>query len=254
MPWMDRGNGLAFEGEWPPGFLSRLDKLLNQLRATGRNKPERVCDELEKGVRDHFVPKETIWRLSKWCHWSNKEAEAISRDIGNHLFGRYPQPRFLDETNRPTPDKQTAEDRYARWVANVTERTQPPERVTQETRMTDDPLDLLRYFRQAIIYGPHGTGKTRLARQMALTLLSGPVFPEQDENIEERKEQPSAEQNADDGEQELAALRAKERFDLVVFHPSYEYEQFRRDRARDCRRKRVLPSQSRSISSPVPLC
>jgi 5-methylcytosine-specific restriction protein B len=76
----------------------------------------------------------------------------------------------------------------------------------------------LRQFRQVILYGPPGTGKTRLARRAALALLenrdlavpSGPYVGEDEDSVSER----------------LSALRKQEVFDLVVFHPAYEYEQF----------------------------
>ncbi|MCU0916985.1 MAG: AAA family ATPase [Planctomycetes bacterium] len=225
MAWIDEGNGLQFEGEWPPGFRLRLDKLLNQLQGTGRNGPERVCSELNDAVENRFVSKETIWRLSKWCDWSSEEAQAIARDIGNHLFGRYPQPRLWDEHNKPKPDRQTAEARYAEWVKSVVGGSPPVSKGKQEQNMAHDLLDLLTCFRQVIIYGPPGTGKTRLARQIALKMLNRETPPEQTRDIGEQTEPPSPERDAD-AERKLDAFRRENRFDLVVFHPSYEYEQF----------------------------
>lgn len=72
---------------------------------------------------------------------------------------------------------------------------------------------LLEQFRQIIVHGPPGTGKTREAKRVALALLSGrsPEAISQDDKII--------------GE-ELEPHRKAERFDLVMFHPAYEYEQF----------------------------
>jgi 5-methylcytosine-specific restriction enzyme B len=72
----------------------------------------------------------------------------------------------------------------------------------------------LRQFRQVILYGPPGTGKTRLARRAALALL------ENHESVV-----PSPEDEASVSER-LSYFRKQGDFDLVVFHPAYEYEQF----------------------------
>jgi len=72
-------------------------------------------------------------------------------------------------------------------------------------------VELVEQFRQIILYGPPGTGKTREATRLALTLLSGKAPQETD--------------SAKEIEKSLAKFRG-DRFELVVFHPAYEYEQF----------------------------
>jgi Mg-chelatase subunit ChlI len=64
----------------------------------------------------------------------------------------------------------------------------------------------LRQFRQVILYGPLGTGKTRLARRAALALL------ENHESVV-----PSPEDEASVSER-LSYFRKQGDFDLVVFH------------------------------------
>lgn len=71
---------------------------------------------------------------------------------------------------------------------------------------------MLGQFRQIIAYGPPGTGKTREAKRVALALLSG--------------KEPKEDANEDEIEKLLEPYRKVNRFDLVVFHPAYEYEQF----------------------------
>ena len=71
---------------------------------------------------------------------------------------------------------------------------------------------LLEQFHQIIAYGPPGTGKTREAKRVALAMLSPKDF---DENSTD-----------DEIEEKLKRYRNDKRFDLVVFHPAYEYEQF----------------------------
>ncbi|HEY7154986.1 MAG TPA: AAA family ATPase [Gemmataceae bacterium] len=73
-------------------------------------------------------------------------------------------------------------------------------------------ITLLEQFKQIIAYGPPGTGKTREAKRVALALLSG--------------KEPAATASEKDIETNLKKYREQHRFDLVVFHPAYEYEQF----------------------------
>ncbi len=70
---------------------------------------------------------------------------------------------------------------------------------------------LLEQFGQIIAYGPPGTGKTREAKRVALALLG---------------EEPAATASEKDIEARLEKYREQHRFDLAVFHPAYEYEQF----------------------------
>ncbi len=73
---------------------------------------------------------------------------------------------------------------------------------------------LLEQLGQIIVYGPPGTGKTREAKRVALSLLTG--------------KDSAADAGASDNniEEQLGPFRDAGRFDLVVFHPAYEYEQF----------------------------
>jgi len=72
---------------------------------------------------------------------------------------------------------------------------------------------LLKQLGQVIVYGPPGTGKTREAKRVALSLLTGKDF--EDSGMTDG-----------DIEGQLRPFRDAGRFELVVFHPAYEYEQF----------------------------
>jgi AAA domain (dynein-related subfamily) len=93
-----------------------------------------------------------------------------------------------------------------------------------ETKPRQDSLtmatELLQQFRQIILYGPPGTGKTRLARCTALALLAAagriPVPLGFD----------AGKLTEDEVQRRLSDLAQQGAFDLVVFHPAYEYEQF----------------------------
>lgn len=83
------------------------------------------------------------------------------------------------------------------------------------TKEMEEIKQLLERFYQVILYGPPGTGKTRLAQQVALKMLEPNIPPdllEKDEHVQRKLESFSKED--------------PRRFELVVFHPSYEYEQF----------------------------
>ena len=73
----------------------------------------------------------------------------------------------------------------------------------KEKNMTDTAIELLRQFYQIIFHGPPGTGKTHCAKQLLPKLL-------------------------DVAESEMESLQGGEngRWDIVQFHPSYNYEDF----------------------------
>jgi hypothetical protein len=73
---------------------------------------------------------------------------------------------------------------------------------------------LLEQFGQMILYGPPGTGKTRETKRVALALLAGSESTANTASTDE------------DIEEQLKPFKDAGRFDLVVFHPAYEYEQF----------------------------
>ena len=73
----------------------------------------------------------------------------------------------------------------------------------REDSMTKTAIELLRQFYQIIFYGPPGTGKTRAAKQ-ALKSIFG---------------------LSEDADNRLQDLKGKQ-WDIVQFHPSYNYEDF----------------------------
>jgi 5-methylcytosine-specific restriction protein B len=73
-------------------------------------------------------------------------------------------------------------------------------------------MDLLRQFGQVILYGPPGTGKTREAKRIALSMLSGDA--------------PPTVATSGEIEELLKPFHQAKRYEIVVFHPAYEYEQF----------------------------
>ena len=71
----------------------------------------------------------------------------------------------------------------------------------REDSMTKTAIELLRQFYQIIFHGPPGTGKTHCAKQLLPELLESPDSTPQQ-------------------------LQSEGRWDIVQFHPSYNYEDF----------------------------
>lgn len=107
---------------------------------------------------------------------------------------------------------------------NATGATMPPPfSVSVPSVNTESPLVSailsLRQFRQIILYGPPGTGKTRLARHAALAILAESAHIAVPSSSEDGPSEGRV-------REQLSILRKQGAFDLVVFHPAYEYEQF----------------------------
>lgn len=90
------------------------------------------------------------------------------------------------------------------------------EQIDRETKRKEENADmrtLLEQLGQIFLYGPPGTGKTREAKRLALSLLLSEQSGDSKSTDEEI-------------EKHLQTYRNDGLFDLVVFHPAYEYEQF----------------------------
>ena len=68
-------------------------------------------------------------------------------------------------------------------------------------------IEALKHKPQLVLYGAPGTGKTRVARRAAYALLGGELA------------------DIDDNDQ-VEAYLSEQPYELVVFHPAYDYDQF----------------------------
>jgi energy-coupling factor transporter ATP-binding protein EcfA2 len=116
MPWQRDGSGLKYAGD--PHYKEDVVRgLIAHLRQS-RNRPERICLELEELLQSRRVSKDTVWRLSKWCDWDDRMAET-ARQIASELFYGNVCRRMLDQHDRPIPNASTAEADYNSWRARV---------------------------------------------------------------------------------------------------------------------------------------
>lgn len=99
MSWKKYEDGLKLDGVHFD--QQRVDDLIEQL-SHAKNCPRTICRLLRDGLRQGFLSRSVIWRLSKWCHWPHW-SEGVAQEIAQLLFGEVP-PRFLDEQNRPYAD------------------------------------------------------------------------------------------------------------------------------------------------------
>ena len=116
MPWIRDGQGLTLIGV-PHYDIGEVRQLVQELRQS-RNQPETVCGLLDDILATGTAPRELVWRLSKWCHWKDR-SERIARSIADQLFHGHICRRLLDQSDRPIPDRATAEADYQRWGDRV---------------------------------------------------------------------------------------------------------------------------------------
>ena len=165
MPWQLDADDDGLRATDPLPYNEReVLRLVQSLENLNINKPHRMCRELREGVSKRHMSRSVILRLSTWCEFSQPRAESAARDIGNCLFGRYPQPRFCDGTTlRPG-----AKAQYQAWTATIVSRPEPRRRTEEpqekpemslSIRRNGELLGRLRLFGAHLIWYPVGGGR-----------------------------------------------------------------------------------------------
>jgi 5-methylcytosine-specific restriction protein B len=135
-------------------------------------------------------------------------------ELENGIFGGGSVPRTVIRLN--TEQCQKVKDAYLKLDPSLKEtldRLLPSGDVDSQSFQVEENMKaLLQQLKQIIVYGPPGTGKTREAKRIALSILS--------------EADVASEATDNDVESGLDQYREAGLFDFVVFHPSYEYEQF----------------------------
>lgn len=120
MAWVLHHDGLQLNGQ-PHYDTTTIRDLIAKLRQAPNN-PRTVCNQLEELLRTGIASRQLIWRLSKWCDWPHP-SEKVAQAIASELFLGNVCRRLLDQDNRPTPDRASAERDYEAWRRRVVEGT-----------------------------------------------------------------------------------------------------------------------------------
>ena len=250
MPWQINGAGLRWEGGEFPG-REAAHQAINALQAANPIALG-LCNRLRDSLNENppAFDQGDLFRLSKWTDFNQPIPMQRAKDVFTALFNV-----VLDRVyNQQDHWIQGGETIYRNWQARVVAVVSPegngPFPVPQVPLVsTFGVSQLALQSRQVILYGPPGTGKTRVAKRAALELLNpGSVCPtfqcpvcntpvrltEQNANQEvecqragcQGRIQMPAEVADQQVEESLSGTAQQGRFELVVFHPSYEYEQF----------------------------
>ena len=174
------------------------------LIAQGANRQKRVflCGLIASdAVTEHFpgTPDEAQNRELKYII-PKKRLENLSLNFEGCAYGdadRIPAIYSLKPNNNPN-DKNVVDI----LLNEVKE-------IKKEQKMENYKKIVLEY-KQVIFQGAPGTGKTRLAKELAYYIINDALLPE----------------NENDRKQLLIELSKKEQFEFIQFHPSYSYEDF----------------------------
>jgi len=80
----------------------------------------------------------------------------------------------------------------------------------EQTAKMENYKKIVEEYKQVIFQGAPGTGKTRLAKELAYYIINNSVLLESE----------------NDRKQQMIELSKKEQFEFIQFHPSYSYEDF----------------------------
>ena len=131
------------------------------------------------------------------------------------------QIKILDGETRTPFTSEMAEKRFEKLGFEVKRFNKGEEPRPKDENKILETLEVLKQFKQIILFGPPGTGKTFSAKKLLGELLRVKT----DEKLQEvRTDRPTGETVI--GEKDLLNMLERSRWDIVQFHPSYNYEDF----------------------------
>ena len=123
MPWVNKGNGLLFEGDWPFTKHDILQKIneLEQLD-NGFNRPQSICRQLRETIATHYIQRKAVYIFSKWCDWPYIESMNKAREISQMLFHGTICPRLYEKRQKKTELLPNAGEIYEEWFNRLVDR------------------------------------------------------------------------------------------------------------------------------------
>lgn len=133
-------------------------------------------------------------------------------NIIQELYERCLQDGDLHELNISVGKRNpsNALGRYKQFLESLESSESPNQGGKNMDAKLEKAISVLEYKKQIILQGSPGTGKTRLAKEIAYYLITGEVLT----NDEKERQQ------------QLASLIQTEQYKLIQFHPAYGYEDF----------------------------
>lgn len=118
MPWIYDRNKLKITG----GVHFNVEKiktLLAKLKDIEEYRSKSIRNQIEELLTNNEIEKETIWKLTKWCHWSHKNSECVAKEIFAELFYNIPLERLYNQWDKPFPTKEEAEETFSIWLTRI---------------------------------------------------------------------------------------------------------------------------------------
>ncbi len=121
---------------------------------------------------------------------------------------------------------QRAEKRFEELRIEVKRFNKEGESMSKDENKVLEMLKVLKQFKQIILFGPPGTGKTFGAKEVLKKLFHVDTDEELEEMQTERASGKKLVEGKEEEEQQALDVLDRQCWDIVQFHPSYNYEDF----------------------------
>lgn len=213
--WLDMDNH-----QWPSKEANLNNSIIPGIAQKGDTEFQeflkKLANDSKEGIIFRIMQRDGYWanyhfNLLNNNHWHdivklilafiNSKGENVDKSFFSKLVFRW------EQTDEDDPRSSLS---YAFGDRNFIKELQKNIKMVQQELQKEEIKILLEKNFQIILQGPPGTGKTRLAKEIAYSLIEKESLPN-DENERTKK---------------LKELSESEQYKLIQFHPSYSYEDF----------------------------